>query len=76
MIAGVATMLASPLVAAWDVGVMIVFHGIVVVFEEPYLRRTHGARYAAYARRVPRWLPLAPAIHRLTSAARRRTMSP
>jgi len=30
---------------------------IVLVFEEPELRRTFGAEYEEYCRRVPRWLP-------------------
>ena len=31
------------------------FHLRVVVFEEPYLRRTFGAAYDAYVAAVPRW---------------------
>ncbi len=76
MIAAVALALGSPLVAAWGGGVMVVFHAIVVRFEEPRLRRDCGARYAAYERRVPRWVPGPRTIRRLTFAARRRTMAP
>ena len=34
----------------------IAFHVRVVVAEEPWLRRTHGAAWDEYARRVRRWL--------------------
>jgi protein-S-isoprenylcysteine O-methyltransferase Ste14 len=27
-----------------------------VLFEEPWLARTHGAEFTAYRARVPRWL--------------------
>jgi len=33
------------------------FHLFVVLYEEPTLRRRFGEEYAAYCRRVPRWLP-------------------
>jgi len=33
------------------------FHGFVLLYEEPKLRRTYGAGYDAYCMRVPRWLP-------------------
>jgi protein-S-isoprenylcysteine O-methyltransferase Ste14 len=33
------------------------FHLFVVLHEEPTLRRTFGAAYADYCRRVPRWIP-------------------
>jgi len=32
------------------------FHLRVVLGEEPWLARTHGAQWEEYARRVPRWL--------------------
>jgi protein-S-isoprenylcysteine O-methyltransferase Ste14 len=32
------------------------FHGFVVFYEEPTLRRAFGADYDAYCARVPRWL--------------------
>jgi protein-S-isoprenylcysteine O-methyltransferase Ste14 len=31
--------------------------GFVRTYEEPTLRRTYGAEYAAYAAAVPRWVP-------------------
>jgi len=34
----------------------VVFHARVVLFEEPWLARTHGAAWDNYRARVPRWL--------------------
>jgi len=34
----------------------VAFHLRVVLFEEPWLARTHGAAWDAYRARVPRWL--------------------
>lgn len=33
------------------------FHLFVLLYEEPTLRRRHGAQYEAYCRAVRRWLP-------------------
>jgi protein-S-isoprenylcysteine O-methyltransferase Ste14 len=33
------------------------FVGFVLSYEEPKLRRTYGAEYEVYCRRVPRWVP-------------------
>jgi len=33
------------------------FHAFVLVYEEPKLRKTYGAEYDAYRKRVGRWLP-------------------
>jgi protein-S-isoprenylcysteine O-methyltransferase Ste14 len=38
--------------AAW-----LAMHLFVVFYEEPRLRADHPDAYAAYVRRVPRWLP-------------------
>ena len=35
----------------------LITHLFVVLYEEPTLRRTFGAEYEAYCRRVRRWLP-------------------
>ena len=35
----------------------LITHVFVVLYEEPTLRRTFGADYQAYCRRVGRWLP-------------------
>jgi len=34
----------------------VAFHLRVVFGEEPWLARTHGAKWYEYARQVPRWL--------------------
>jgi protein-S-isoprenylcysteine O-methyltransferase Ste14 len=36
--------------------VAVAFHLRVVLGEEPWLARTHGAQWEQYARQVPRWL--------------------
>jgi protein-S-isoprenylcysteine O-methyltransferase Ste14 len=41
----------------YGVGMGLVFHARVVVFEEPALARAFGDEFAAYKARVPRWLP-------------------
>lgn len=45
----------SGLLFAYALAVGMVFHLLVVLFEEPLLRRRFGAAYAAYCRAVPRW---------------------
>jgi protein-S-isoprenylcysteine O-methyltransferase Ste14 len=40
----------------YSIIVAIAFHLRVVLGEEPWLARTHGARWQEYASRVPRWL--------------------
>jgi protein-S-isoprenylcysteine O-methyltransferase Ste14 len=44
-------------VIAYGLLLWIVFHLFVVGYEEPTLRRTFGAEYAAFAENVPRWIP-------------------
>jgi protein-S-isoprenylcysteine O-methyltransferase Ste14 len=39
------------------VALAMVFHVLVVRFEEPALRRRLGAAYDKYCQRVPRWIP-------------------
>jgi protein-S-isoprenylcysteine O-methyltransferase Ste14 len=46
-------------------GLVVALELQVRVVEEPYLLRTHGARYADYARRVGRF---APGVGRLGAA--------
>ena len=38
---------------------LLITHLFVVLYEEPTLRRTFGAEYEAYRRRVRRWRPRA-----------------
>ncbi len=63
MYVGVLTILAGWLVLAPSVhlaiyvaGVGLVFHLVVVLYEEPRLRRQFGGEYRAYQERVGRWL--------------------
>jgi len=35
----------------------LVFHFIVIFYEEPLLKRKFGFAYANYCSEVPRWLP-------------------
>jgi len=44
--------------AVYALAVMAAFHLRVVLGEEPWLARTHGAAWARYRADVPRWLPL------------------
>lgn len=48
----------STRVAIYGVITMFCFHLVVVLYEEPALRRTFGEAYVEYARRVPRWVGL------------------
>jgi protein-S-isoprenylcysteine O-methyltransferase Ste14 len=47
---------ASWPLAIYAAAVTVAFHLRVVVNEEPFLARTHGAEWEAYERRVPRWI--------------------
>jgi len=40
----------------YALAVVIAFHLRVVLFEEPWLGRTHGEEWVRYRARVPRWL--------------------
>jgi protein-S-isoprenylcysteine O-methyltransferase Ste14 len=48
---------ASPVLLLYAAVVALAFHGFVVAYEEPTLRRVFGADYRDYAARVPRWIP-------------------
>lgn len=54
---GFTLMVPSPLGIAALVALLWALHYQVRVVEEPYLRRVHGQRYAAYAARVGRFVP-------------------
>lgn len=41
----------------YAVAVWLAFHGFVVFYEEPHLRRTFGDAYQRYCQTVPRWFP-------------------
>ena len=52
-----ALLFRSPALAAYAAALFAVAHLYVTRIEEPRLLERFGADYAAYARRVPRWLP-------------------
>jgi protein-S-isoprenylcysteine O-methyltransferase Ste14 len=60
IVVGQGLLFASLALLAYAAIVAFVFHVFVIVYEEPTLRRTFGAEYDAYCRRVPRWLPRPP----------------
>jgi protein-S-isoprenylcysteine O-methyltransferase Ste14 len=43
-------------VAVYGAALWLAFHLVVVLVEEPHLRLARGPAYAAYCKRVPRWL--------------------
>src|SRR6478609_10593845 len=55
IILGWALLFRSSLLGWYALAVAIVFHIRVVVGEEPWLARTHGAEWQAYRGSVPRW---------------------
>jgi len=48
----------SRAIAIYALVVMVMFHLRVVLGEEPWLARTHGAEWVRYRSRVPRWFGL------------------
>ena len=59
MIIGQGLLLGNALVLLYAAVVWTAFHGFVLLYEEPKLRKTYGAKYEAYCARVPRWIPRA-----------------
>ena len=59
ILCGWVTMFASRTLWIYAAFVAIGFHLRVVFGEEPWLARAHGAEWAAYRARVPRWLRMA-----------------
>ncbi len=57
VVLGEAVVFRSGELAVYWVSVLAGFHLFVVLYEEPTLRKTFGAAYEEYARRVPRWIP-------------------
>jgi protein-S-isoprenylcysteine O-methyltransferase Ste14 len=57
LLVGQALVLGSTAVLGYAVVVAIAFHLVVVLYEEPTLRRRYGADYETYCRAVPRWVP-------------------
>ncbi len=57
LVAGQGLVLGSTHVLTYAAALFLLFHGFVVFYEEPTLRRRFGAEYDRYCRRVPRWIP-------------------
>ncbi len=57
IIVGQALALGQLILLAWAASFWLVTSAFVVAYEEPALRRRHGAPYEAYLRHVPRWWP-------------------
>lgn len=56
ILVGWATAFASAGLLAYALAVAVAFHLRVVLGEEPWLARTHGAAWERYIRRTRRWL--------------------
>lgn len=54
---GLALFYESGAILAFMAVFMLVIHAMVVLYEEPTLRRTFGTDYVAYCDKVSRWLP-------------------
>jgi protein-S-isoprenylcysteine O-methyltransferase Ste14 len=58
ILVGWAASFGVPGLWAYAACIAVAFHLRVVLGEEPWLARTHGAEWQAYAARVPRWFGL------------------
>ena len=59
MVCGWATMFASRALWIYAAALGVAFHLRVILGEEPWLARAHGAEWARYRTQVPRWLGIA-----------------
>jgi len=57
IIIGQGLLLGNVYLLVYAAVVWAAFFGFVLAYEEPKLRKTYGAEYEAYCRRVPRWIP-------------------
>ena len=57
VIFGQALAIASTALVVYGLGVALMFHVVVIVYEEIALAHQFGEEYRDYCRRVPRWLP-------------------
>lgn len=57
MVVGQGLLFGSARILVYAASLAVGFHLFVLLYEEPTLRRTFGAEYEEYCRRVPRWLP-------------------
>jgi protein-S-isoprenylcysteine O-methyltransferase Ste14 len=56
ILCGWAATFASPALWTYAAIMAIAFHLRVILGEEPWLARTHGAQWTSYRSRVPRWI--------------------
>ena len=57
VVLGWALYYASAVIFLYAACVWTIFHGFVLLYEEPHLRDAFGCEYADYCARVGRWLP-------------------
>lgn len=60
LVLGQAIYFSNPATCIYAAFLAIAFHLFVILYEEPTLRRTHGAQYERYCTQVNRWLPSLP----------------
>lgn len=56
-LAGAALFYETAVLWAYSAGFLLLMHLLVVLYEEPTLRRTFGQDYETYCQHVRRWLP-------------------
>jgi len=57
---GHAALFESRSILVYAIAVALVFHAMIIIYEEPKLARLFGSSYDAYRARVPRWIPRRP----------------
>jgi len=57
MILGWAIVFRSTALLWYALGIGVAFHLMVLIYEEPHLRRVFGREYEEYCARINRWLP-------------------
>jgi protein-S-isoprenylcysteine O-methyltransferase Ste14 len=60
VILGAGLAVRSPAIGLLSAVALAVFHGFVLVWEEPSLASTFDGSYLEYKRRTPRWIPTRP----------------
>jgi protein-S-isoprenylcysteine O-methyltransferase Ste14 len=56
IVLGEAILSEKIIVMVYVAGLALFLHGLVVLYEEPHLRKTLGAGFQEYAKQTPRWL--------------------
>lgn len=59
IIVGEALLLEASIILVYAAVLWAAIHALVVIREEPHLRRAFGRSYIVYCERVPRWIPRA-----------------